>query len=409
MSGDLRKGRLGMRNNAVAVVVGLGIGALIAVAVLVAAGIVPGGDAAAPAASSVFTPSLIGLRATDTARITAVVPAPSVDTPPEAVVARRAAGERLTAPELVKLVRPSLVHIATEAVATDAVSRLIPGGGVGTGFAIDGEGRIVTNNHVIAGARRIVVTLPDGRTFDAEVVGEDPQSDLAVIQVDAPGLPPLVLGSSRALDPGETVVAIGHALDLPGGPTVTVGVVSALDRAIANIGPRRLTLSGLIQTDASISPGNSGGPLLNMLGEVVGVNTAAAGAGYGIGFAIAIDAAKPVLDALIREGRVVRGFLGISTATITRSIARQAGFPVDSGVFVAAVTPGSPADSADLRVGDILQKINDDPVPDAGTLTRLLAKHAPGTTVEIAFIRPTRNGGSEALSADVTLGERPDQ
>ncbi len=397
-----------MRSNFAAIVAGLGIGALITVAVLLAAGIVPGERAPSPSTVTV-TPAIVQVRATPAAADTAVTPAPSVDQPIEAAVAQPAAREALTAPDLVRLARPSVVHVATEAVRMDFVGRLVPGSGVATGFVMDSDGRIITNSHVVTGVQRIVVTLADGRTFDAELVGRDPQSDLAVLRIDAPDLPPLELGSSSTLDPGESIVAIGHALDLPGGPTVTAGVVSAVDRTITNIGATRLTLSGLIQTDASINPGNSGGPLLNMFGEVVGVNTAGAGRSQGISFAIAIDTAKPVLDALIREGQVVRGFMGINTETITHSIARQAGFPVDSGVFVAGVTPGSPADTAGLRRGDILRKINDDPVPDAGTLTRILAKHAPGTTVGVIFIRSTGDGGSGELSADVTLGQRPEQ
>ncbi len=410
MSCDPQKGGLRMRNSVVATVIGLRISVLISVATLFAACVAPDEGAVEPTApTDAAATALMEVRSTGAGTITTVAPASSVEAPAVAAAAQPGARAALTAPDLVRLARPSVVHIATEAVAMDVVGRPVPGGGVGTGFVIDNDGRIVTNNHVIAGAQRIVVTLADGRTFDATVVGRDPQSDLAVLQIDARDLPPLEFGSSSTLDPGESVLAMGHALDLPGGPTVTVGVVSALGRAIANIGANRLTLSGLIQTDASINPGNSGGPLLNMFGEVVGVNTAGAGGSQGISFAIAIDTAKPVLEALIREGEVVRGFLGVNTETITRSIARQAGFPVDSGVFVSAVNPGSPADSAGLQRGDILLRINDDPVPDAGTLTRLLAKYLPGTTVELNFIRSTGDGGSEALHADVTLGERPEQ
>ena len=322
----------------------------------------------------------------------------------EAAVAGR---QPLPVPELVRYARPSVVHIATEAITINSLGRSVPGGGVATGFIIDRQGLILTNNHVVAGARRIVVTLWDERTFEAAVVGRDPQTDLAVIRIDAGAVQPVRLGSSDELEVGESVVAIGHALDLPGGPTVTTGVVSALDRTITGVGARRQTLSGLIQTDASINPGNSGGPLLNRYGAVVGVNTVGAGGSQGIGFAIAIDGARPVIEALIQEGRVLRGFLGVSIATITRGIARQADLPVTEGVYLVRVWPGSPAAASGLRAGDMLVAINQDRVPDAGALNRLLAKYRAGTTVEVEFVRPSR-GGAQRLRAQVTLGEPPD-
>ena len=283
----------------------------------------------------------------------------------------------------------------------------MPSGGVGTGFVIDAEGLIITNNHVVAGAQQIVVTTDTGELFEASVVGRDPQTDLAVLRVDADGLRPLSLGSSGGLRIGEWVVAIGHALDLPGGPTVTVGVVSALDRTITNVGPQRLTLSDLIQTDASINPGNSGGPLLNLRGEVIGVNSAGAGSANGIGFAIAIDGARPVVAELIERGQVVRGFLGIVPATITRGLARQLELPVSEGIVVAQVTGGSPADEGGLRLGDILLAINEEAVPDAGALGRVLAHYSPGDEIAVRFVRP--DSDDQPQETLVRLGRRPDQ
>ena len=283
----------------------------------------------------------------------------------------------------------------------------MPAGGVGTGFVIDTEGLIVTNDHVVAGAEQIVVTTYAGDLYDATVVGRDPQTDLAVLRMEASSLPPIALGRSSDLRIGESVVAIGHALDLPGGPTVTVGVVSALDRTITNVGPQRLTLSDLIQTDASINPGNSGGPLLNRYGEVVGVNSAGAGSATGIGFAIAIDGARLVIDELIESGQVVRGFLGIGPATITRSLARHFDLPVSEGIIVVQITADSPADEAGLRVRDILLAINEEPVPDAGALSRVLAHYGPGDEVVVRFVRP--DGDDQPQESRVRLGQRPDQ
>ena len=363
---------------------------------------------------------------------TAVTVSPTTTAAP-ATTESTLAGEDLrlavTIPDLVDLARPSVVHIVTEVETSDSSEGPRPGGGVGTGFIISADGYIVTNNHVVDGADRIVVTFPptesaatDEREIggppstsrrhldhavDAEIVGQDPQTDLAVIRIDAEGLTPLPLGSSADLRIGEVVVAIGHALDLPGGPTVTAGVVSALGRVLTNIGPQRLTLSDLIQTDASINPGNSGGPLLNLYGEVVGVNSAGAGAAEGIGFAIAIDNAKLVIDALIEDGVVTRGFMGIRSATITPAIARQFGLPVNHGLYIQAITVGSGADQSDLEAGDIIVGINDESVADIGELGRILAKYGPGSTVTVWYLR--MDVGDDPQRTEVTLGVRPDR
>ena len=331
----------------------------------------------------------------------------------------------LTIPDLVEQVRPSVVHIVTEVATTDDGDGPMPGGGVGTGFIISADGYIVTNNHVVQGADRVVVTYalttaasgtqsaptPSRRqpnhAVDAEIVGLDPQTDLAVLRIDVEGLTPLPLGSSEDLRAGEIVVAIGHALDLPGGPTVTAGVVSALGRVLTNIGPQRLTLSDLIQTDASINPGNSGGPLLNLFGEVVGVSSAGAGAAEGIGFAIAIDNAKLVIDALIKDGVVTRGFMGIRSATITPAIARHFDLPVNQGLYIQAITVGAGAEEAGLEAGDIIVGINDAPVGDIGELGRILAKYGPSSTVTVWYLR--MDAGDEPQRTEVTLGVRPDR
>jgi len=230
-----------------------------------------------------------------------------------------------------------------------------PGGsgvpqGAGTGFIIDPSGVIVTNNHVVEGAQslRVVLPPPDNRSFDAQLVGRDPQTDLAVIKIGASNLPMVPLGNSAALRPGDWVVAIGNALDLTGGPTVTQGVVSATGRdaqepptasAPNTAGP---TLYDLIQTDAAINPGNSGGPLVDLQGQVVGINTLGSLQAQGIGFAISIDGAKPIIDQLRQGGTVTRAYLGIGGLSVTPPIAAQLGLQRTDGVVVQQLRPRRP-------------------------------------------------------------------
>ena len=361
---------------------------------------------ASETAAAAASPLKTGSQAAATVAPTSVAAAQAtaVASPATSPVASALGRQALSVPELVKRVRLSVVHIATEAIAIDVFGGTAPSEGVGTGFIIGSDGTIVTNNHVVSGARRVVVTLFDGRTYEAEIVGLDAQTDLAVLRIPENGLEPVALGSSTALEVGESVIAIGHALDLPGGPTVTTGVVSAKDRALTDVGTAGLTLSELIQTDASINPGNSGGPLVNLYGEVVGISSAAAGSAQGIGFAIAIDAARPVIETLIAEGRIERGFLGVQAATITRSIARQNRLPVEAGIYLVGVVPNSPAEMAGLLPNDILVAINDEPVLDAGALSRVLAKYPPGTEVTVSVLRA---GEPEPLALEVTLGTKP--
>ena len=317
----------------------------------------------------------------------------------------RAEAPYLTVPELVRLISPAVVHISTRQFAVDALGRPVPEGGAGTGFLIDAAGHVVTNNHVVADSERILVTSLDGRTVETVLVGRDPQTDIAVIRINTRNATVTELGSSSDLQVGEQVVAIGHALDLPGGPTVTVGVVSALDRILTNVDGAGQTFSELIQTDASINPGSSGGPLMNMAGKVVGMNTAGIPGSQNVGFAISIDSAKPLINELIAEGRIERGYLGIVTATVTRTIAEQNGFPVDHGVFILQVSPRTGASSAGLRHADIIIELAGDEVSDSGDLSRILGRHKPGSTVEVKFHRSVESG---VRTVPVTLGTRPD-
>jgi serine protease Do len=270
---------------------------------------------------------------------------------------------------------------------------------VGTGIIIDQERHILTNNHVVAGAQDIAVLLSNGERFLAELVGTDPSTDTAVISIDAEGLQPAVLGRSSELQVGEEVIAIGHALGLPGGPTVTKGVVSALGRSIAT--DQQTTIVDLIQTDAAINPGNSGGPLVNSRGEVVGMNTAIISGSEGIGFAINIDDARVVATQLIEQGFVNRGFLGISPINLSPSLANLVGAPVMEGVLIARVVPNSAADAGGLREEDVIVEMNDQPIPNTGKLSQFLLEHLPGDVVSVTYYR-----AGQEQTTEVTLGGR---
>jgi S1-C subfamily serine protease len=304
--------------------------------------------------------------------------------------------------ELVKALTPSVVHVASEAASVDIFGQLVPQRGVGTGFVIDSQGHIVTNNHVITvdgqnAAQRVTVTLSDGRQLRAEIIGRDAPTDLAVLRISVEELSPVELGESAGLQVGQDVVAIGNALDLPGGPTVTRGVVSALNRVIQE---SNVSIPDAIQTDAAINPGNSGGPLLNMSGEVIGITTAVIrGNAEGIGLAISIDSARPIIDELISSGRVDRGFLGVNIAPVNSGAAQSCGLRAESGIILTAVDDSAPAGEAGLRVCDVLTRLGNVDLNGTGDLFRALTEHRGGDTVEVEY---TRDGDSE--TTEVTLG-----
>lgn len=275
--------------------------------------------------------------------------------------------------------------------------------GAGSGMVIREDGLVLTNAHVVDGAAEIQVNLPDGTTSPAKLVGSIPTQDVAVVKIDdAAGLATVELGDSSALVVGDEVVAVGNALGLGDTPTVTTGIVSALDRSIpAETG---VTLNDLVQTDAAINPGNSGGPLLNVNGEVVGVNTAIAGGAENIGFAIAIDAVEPLIEGII-AGREI-GFLGVSTGDIedvNPDLLRRSGVESDAGAFVSQVTSGSGADEAGIRPGDVIVEVNGEPVETAADVSDLVGALEPGTEVQLGY---EREGEVEDTTA--TLSERPD-
>jgi serine protease Do len=280
---------------------------------------------------------------------------------------------------------------------------------MGTGFIIDAQGYIVTNNHVVTmdsdrAASRIDVDLWDGRTVQAKVVGRDPRSDLAVIKIEADNLTPLRFADSSKVEIGEEVLAIGFALDLGSTPTVTKGVVSAKDRVIEE---RNSSISGAIQTDAAINPGNSGGPLVNLRGEVVGVNTAGIyGAGLqpvqGIFFAVSAHVAEPIVKSLRESGSVERGYLGVTLLSIDKQMAQAQRLSVDEGAGIQRVESGSPAEKAGLKSGDVITKVGDQAITNVGDVTNAMTKYKPGQKVSVEVVR-----GGQSQTVEVTVGERP--
>jgi serine protease Do len=308
----------------------------------------------------------------------------------------------LSTQELVAEVAPAVVSIVTETVSYNWFWQAVPQTGAGSGIIISSDGYIVTNNHVVEDASKVTVTLSDGRTFAATVVGTDAQTDLAVVKIDASDLSYLhVLSNSleqlSVLDP---VVAVGNALALPGGPTWTTGVVSNLGRSIEE--ENGVVLNDIIQTDAAINPGNSGGPLLDAAGQVVGINVAIASNAENIGFAISTDTAIPVVQSLINEGKVVRPWLGVSVTTVTSTIQQYYNLSVSAGALITSVTSGSPANKAGLRAGDVITKVEDEDISTAAELISAIGSHQIGDQVEIVYYR-----GNVQKVANATLVESP--
>ena len=268
--------------------------------------------------------------------------------------------------------------------------------GLGSGFIIDKAGYIVTNNHVVDGADSIKVILKDETEYNAEVIGRDPVTDIALIKIEAKhDLPSVPLGSSDNLKVGEWVTAIGSPFGLQ--YTVTAGIVSAKGRVIGS-GP----YDDFIQTDASINPGNSGGPLINMQGQVVGINTMIIAGGQGIGFAIPIDLAKSIVTQLKTNGQVTRGWLGITIQDLKGQLAEYYGVSGKTGVLVASVVPGDPADQAGIQPKDIITEINGEEVTSSRDLTKLAANLGVGDTAKVMILR---NGKSKTL--EIQIGKRP--
>ena len=293
--------------------------------------------------------------------------------------------KKLSTEEVVKKLSPSIVQITTEIANISVFNQAIPSGGVGTGAIFDASGHILTNNHVINGADVINVTLSNGDLHLARIVGTDPTTDTAVISIKAEGLQPATIGQSH---------------DLAVGPTVSRGVVSALGRSIAL--DQQNTIVDLIQTDASINPGNSGGALLNLKGEVVGINTAIIAGSQNIGFALNIDDVKTVALQLMEKGLVDRGFLGIKPFNLNPTIAFDLGVPVEEGIVVLGTVKGSAAEKLGLLSGDVIVSLGEEHIATTGKMSKFFLEHRAGSIIDLTFYR---NGS--LLKGSVELGSRP--
>ena len=264
-------------------------------------------------------------------------------------------------------------------------------GGAGSGFIFTPDGFILTNSHVVHAASAIEVVLPDGERYQADRVGDDPDTDLAVVRITAPNLIPVTLGDSQAIRVGQLVIAIGNPYGFQA--SVTSGVVSALGRSLRSQTGR--LIDNVIQTDAALNPGNSGGPLVTTAGEVIGVNTAIILPAQGICFATAINTAKFVAARLIKDGRIRRGYIGVAgqNAPLHRLLVRGHHLPVGTGIFVISVEQNSPAARAGVQEGDLIVALDGHPVPDIDALHRLLTDYQPGVRASLTILR-----GAEKLT-----------
>jgi serine protease Do len=373
----------------------------------------PASPAAAASQPAATAPPAAAQPAAAAQPVAAVQPASS---PPASVAPAGTGG--LTVRQVVDRVKPAVVQIVTDqgAASTDLLGNPRGGRGtrtgIGSGVIYDQQGHILTNNHVVAGARDMAVALPDGRTFDARTIGTDPDTDLAVVQIQGDSLPVAALGNSDQLGVGDPVVAIGNALGLPGGPTVTTGVVSALGRSIqepaGDQGEPGAVLYDVIQTDAAINPGNSGGPLVDMSGQVIGINTMIAGLAepgvpaQGIGFAIAISSARPVGDQLASTGHAVHPYIGIAFQWAGGASARQLRSAGKQGVLVQRVSPNSPAAKAGLQQGDVITAVDGQTLTEEAALPKYVQKRKSGDTMQLTVVR-----NDQERTVSITLADRP--
>ena len=296
--------------------------------------------------------------------------------------------------EVIEKVTRSVVNINTLRVFHDVFYRVVPVKGMGSGFILDERGYILTNNHVIEKAERIVTTLTDEHVFEGKIVGAHRSSDTAVIKIDADKLTTAELGDSDNLRVGQRVFAIGNPFGLAGGPTVTSGVISALNRTIHS---RRGVFKNLVQTDAAINPGNSGGPLIDAEGRVIAISTAIIPYAQGIGFAIPINVAKYSSREIILHGAVMRPWLGITGLNITEKVADYYELQVNKGVLVVDIAPDSPVDKAGIRRGDIILEFDNKRVDRVEELQSILLERKPGEKAELTILRGLKKGRLEVI------------
>jgi S1-C subfamily serine protease len=304
--------------------------------------------------------------------------------------------------EAVSKVSRSVVNISTVQLVRDHFFNIYPVSGIGSGVVVDNSGHIVTNYHVVAGSREVVVTTYAGSRYEGWVVGVDPATDIAVVKTSAEDIQPAELGDSDALKVGQLAIAIGNPFGflLRGGPTVTIGVISALNRYIRLEDGR--VYENLIQTDAAINPGNSGGPLIDTWGRVIGINTAMISQAQGIGFAVPVNTVKSILNDLIKFGKVIRPWLGIIGMDVTKEVARYYGLGVDEGVLVVRVVPDGPAAEADIEEGDVIVSIDGRRISGIRDLQDVIKRRGVGSRVEVLI----RRGGFEVFTK-VMLAEAP--
>ncbi|MFQ3581282.1 MAG: DegQ family serine endoprotease [Chloracidobacterium sp.] len=351
------------------------------------------------------------------------------DTPPSPPPITSRAGEALPAASfssIVKATLPAVVNISTTRTTRGQVDpgfdlpffpdifgpapRRQPTNSLGSGVVVSADGYILTNHHVVDGASDIKATFADGRVLKAKLIGTDPKTDVAVLKVDENNLPAIPLGDSNQVEVGDFALAIGNPFDL--GQTVTFGIVSALGRG--NLGIE--TYEDFIQTDAAINPGNSGGALINLQGQLIGINTAIIARGaqgnQGIGFAVPVNMARLVMEQLVTKGRVVRGYLGVTLQDLNEALAKQFGVQNQRGVVITDVAPDSPARQAGLQPGDVILEFNGQPVRDLRTLRLTVAQTPPGTTVKLKLLRDKAprevSAKLDELPEDQPLAKAPD-
>lgn len=299
----------------------------------------------------------------------------------------------------VEKVIPGVVNISEVKHIQDAYMQVHPVPGVGSGFIIDKDGCILTNAHVILGSAEITVTLEDGRSFPAIVKGMDTIMDLAVLKIDAKDLPVPEMAKKNDLKIGQMAIAIGSPLGLVGGPTVTMGVISALDRSIQT---DMTFMEGLIQTDAAINPGNSGGPLVNSSGVIVGINSAIIPFAQGIGFAIPIQPALWIAEQLRDHGEIIRPWLSINAVDVNPKLMAHYNLPTDMGVVILKVVPGSEAAISGLRIADVIIKMSDIGINNVRDMIKVMNKHNVGDRIVMVLFR-----GGEIVQTEVTLEKAP--
>ena len=301
--------------------------------------------------------------------------------------------------DILENVSKSVVNISTIKLVHSMFYQVVPVEGMGSGTIIDPKGYVLTNNHVVGGAEKIGVTLWDGKVVEGKIIGSCALHDTAVVRVNTHGLPAAELGDSDKLRVGQRVYAIGNPFGLAGGPSVTSGVISAINRTIES---QRGLVENLVQTDAAINPGNSGGPLVDLEGRVIAINTAIIPYAQGIGFAIPINSAKKCTGEMIKDGISTRPWLGIVGLSITDEISRYYDLPADRGVLITKVTDGSPAQRAGIIMGDIILKMGNVDVASIEDLLSEIHKRKVGEKVRIAVFRR----GFEQFF-EVTLREMP--